>query len=81
MSLGGLIVFLAIGAVAGWLAGRIMQGRGFGLVGNILVGIVGSLIGGYGFALLGISAGGLIGSIITATAGAAILLFIVGKIK
>ena len=81
MSLAGLIVFLAIGAVAGWLAGRIMQVQGFGLVGNILIGIVGSLIGGYVFALLGISAGGLIGSIITATAGAAILLFIVGKIK
>ena len=67
MGLAGLIVFLAIGAVAGWLAGRIMQGQGFGLVGNILIGIVGSLIGGYVFALLGISAGGLIGSIITAT--------------
>ena len=52
MSLAGLIVFLAIGAVAGWLAGRIMQGQGFGLVGNILIGIVGSLIGGYVFALL-----------------------------
>ena len=58
-----------------------MKGGGFGLLGNIIVGIVGSVIGGFIFGLLGISAGGLIGSIITATAGAALLLFIVGIIK
>ena len=81
MSLAGLIVFLAIGALAGWLAGKLMKGHGFGIVGNILVGIVGSLIGGYVFALLGISVGGLIGAIVTATAGAAILLYLVGKLK
>ena len=77
----GLIIFLAIGAVAGWLAGLLMKGGGFGLLVNIVVGIVGAVIGGYVFGLLGISAGGLIGSIITATAGAVLLLFIIGIIK
>jgi len=77
----GLIIFLAIGAVAGWLAGTLMKGGGFGLLGNIVVGIVGAVIGGFVFGLLGISAGGLIGSIITATVGAALLLFAVRTIK
>jgi uncharacterized membrane protein YeaQ/YmgE (transglycosylase-associated protein family) len=76
-----LIIFLAIGAVAGWLAGMLMKGRGFGLIGDIIVGVIGAVLGGYVFDLLGISAGGLIGSIVTATAGAAILLFVVGIIK
>ena len=61
MTLTGVIIFLLIGAVAGWLAGVIMRGGGFGLVGNIVVGIIGSLIGGWLFGLLGIGAGGLIG--------------------
>jgi uncharacterized membrane protein YeaQ/YmgE (transglycosylase-associated protein family) len=76
-----LVIFLAIGAVAGWLAGTLMKGGGFGLLGNIVVGIIGAVIGGFVFGLLGISAGGLIGSIISATAGAALLLFIIGLIK
>ncbi|GEM_PF-48293 len=81
MDISGLIIFLAIGAVAGWLAGTLMKGGGFGVLGNIVVGIVGSVVGGFVFGLLGISAGGLLGSIVTATAGAALLLFIVGVIK
>lgn len=81
MNITGLIIFLAIGALAGWLAGMLMKGGGFGLLGNIVVGIVGAVIGGFVFGLLGISAGGLIGSIVTATAGSALLLFIVGIIK
>lgn len=76
-----LIVLLIIGAVAGWLAGLIMQGRGFGLVGNIVVGIVGALIGGFVFAQLGIAMGGWIRDIIGATLGAVILLFIIGLVK
>ncbi|WP_246037054.1 GlsB/YeaQ/YmgE family stress response membrane protein [Thalassotalea litorea] len=76
-----LILFLIIGGVAGWLAGLLMKGGGFGLIGNIIVGIIGAVIGGYVFGLLGISAGGILGSIITATVGAAILLFIVKLIK
>ena len=77
----GLIAFLIIGAIAGWLAGILMKGGGFGLPGNIVVGIIGAVIGGWVFGLLGISAGGFIGSIVTATAGAAILLYFVGMVK
>ena len=61
MDMTGLIIFLAIGALAGWIAGNVMKGRGFGLIGNIVVGIVGALLGGFLFSLLGITAGGLIG--------------------
>ena len=81
MSITSLLVFLAIGAIAGWLAGTIMKGRGFGLLGNIIVGIVGALIGGFVFGLLGIIANSLIGSIVTAVAGAIILLYLVDIIK
>jgi uncharacterized membrane protein YeaQ/YmgE (transglycosylase-associated protein family) len=81
MDITGLLMFLAIGAVAGWLAGTFMKGGGFGLLGNIVVGIIGAVIGGFVFDVLGISAGGLIGSIITATAGAVILIYVVGLIK
>jgi uncharacterized membrane protein YeaQ/YmgE (transglycosylase-associated protein family) len=76
-----ILIFLAIGAVAGWLAGTLMKGGGFGLLKNIVIGILGSIIGGFVFGLLGISWGGLVGSIVTATAGAALLLFVLGKIK
>ena len=81
MDITALIIFLAIGAVAGWLAGNLMRGGGFGLVGNIVVGIIGAVLGGFVFGFFGITAGGLIGSIITATAGAALLIFAVGLIK
>jgi len=77
----GLIAFLFIGAIAGWLAGTLMKGGGFGLFGNIVVGIIGAVIGGYVFGLLGVSTGGMIGAIVTATVGAAILLYFVGLIK
>jgi uncharacterized membrane protein YeaQ/YmgE (transglycosylase-associated protein family) len=81
MNLTGLLVFLIIGAIAGWLGGLIMKGSGFGLLGNIIVGIVGAVIGGALFGMLGISTSGLLGSIITATAGAVVLLFIASLIR
>ena len=81
MTITDLIIFLVIGAVAGWLAGVIMKGGGFGLVGDIIVGVIGSLIGGWLFGLLGIAAGGLIGSIIAAVVGAIILIAILRMIK
>jgi uncharacterized membrane protein YeaQ/YmgE (transglycosylase-associated protein family) len=81
MDLTSLLIFLAIGAVAGWLAGVILKGGGFGLLVNIVVGILGAIVGGFAFGLLGISTGGIIGSIITATVGAVLLLFIVGLLK
>jgi uncharacterized membrane protein YeaQ/YmgE (transglycosylase-associated protein family) len=77
-----LIWFLIIGAIAGWLAGLLMKGRGFGILGDIVVGIVGAVLGGWLFGVLGISAGGgLAGSLIVAFIGAVILLFLVRLIK
>jgi uncharacterized membrane protein YeaQ/YmgE (transglycosylase-associated protein family) len=78
----GIIVWLVIGAIAGWLAGRLVKGGGFGLIGDIVVGIVGALIGGWLAGVLVISIGsGLIASVITAIIGAVILLVIVRAIK
>ena len=76
-----LIFFLAIGAVAGWLANAIMKGRGLGLIGNVIVGTIGAVIVGTLFRMLGITAGSLIGAIITATVGAVVLLFIIHYFK
>ena len=81
MDIMGLLIFLVIGAVAGWLAGTIMKGGGFGFLGNIVVGIVGGILGGFLFGLLGLVAYGLIGSIVTATVGAVVLLYLVRLIK
>ena len=75
------ILFLIIGAIAGWLAGRVMKGRGFGIIGNLIVGIIGAFIGGFVFGLLGIATYGLIGSLISSLAGAIILLWIIGLVK
>lgn len=75
------IWFLLIGLAAGWLAGQIMKGGGFGLVGDLIVGVIGALLGGFLFGLLGISAGGLIGSLITATVGAIVLIALLRFIK
>ena len=73
-----LLWFIIIGAVAGWLAGQFMRGNGFGLIGDIIVGIIGAFIGGYVFNALGLHIGyGLVGSLIVAFVGAVLLLFIV----
>ena len=75
MTATGLLIWLVIGAIAGWLAGVLVKGWGFGLAGNIIVGIAGAFIGGFLFDALGISTGaGLVGSILGATVGAVILL-------
>jgi len=81
MDITGLLIFLAIGALAGWLAGILMKGSGFGLLGDMVIGIIGAVVGGYLFGLLGVIAGGLIGSIVTATVGAVVLLFLIRLIK
>jgi uncharacterized membrane protein YeaQ/YmgE (transglycosylase-associated protein family) len=74
--------FLIVGLIAGWLAGTLVKGGGFGLVGDLIVGVVGAFLGGFLFSTFGVSAGGgLIGSIIVATIGAVILLFLVRLIK
>ena len=78
----GIIEWLVVGLIAGWLAGQIVKGSGFGLVGDIVVGIVGAFIGGWLAGVLGISIGsGLVSSIITATVGAIILILILRMIK
>ncbi len=82
MALEALIVLLIVGAIAGWLAGVIMKGYGFGLLGNIIVGIIGAVIGGWLLPRLGIViGGGIVGSIINATIGAVILLFLIGLVR
>jgi uncharacterized membrane protein YeaQ/YmgE (transglycosylase-associated protein family) len=73
--------FAIIGIVAGWLAGQIMKGRGFGLVGNLVVGIVGAIVGGFLADALGLSASGLVGSLVLATVGAVVLLALIGALK
>ena len=73
--------FLIIGAAAGWLAGKLTQGRGFGLAGDLVVGILGSLVGGFLFRLLGVVSVGLIGSLVTATVGAVVLLWLIRRLK
>ncbi|MFM9862299.1 MAG: GlsB/YeaQ/YmgE family stress response membrane protein [Micropepsaceae bacterium] len=75
MSAEMLIIWLVVGAIAGWLAGMIVKGGGFGLIGDIVVGIIGAFIGGWLFGQMGVSVGaGLVGSIVTATIGAVVLL-------
>ena len=69
--------FLLIGVIAGYLAGNIMRGRGFGLVGDLVVGVVGAFIGGFLFGELGLTAYGLIGELIMATLGALLLLYVI----
>jgi uncharacterized membrane protein YeaQ/YmgE (transglycosylase-associated protein family) len=76
-----LLWFLIIGVVAGWLAGQLMKGGGYGLIGDLVIGVIGAFIGGWLFGALGISAGGLIGSLITATVGAVVLVLLVRLIK
>jgi uncharacterized membrane protein YeaQ/YmgE (transglycosylase-associated protein family) len=77
-----LLWFLIVGIVAGWLAGVLVKGGGFGMIGDLVVGIVGAVIGGWLFSTLGASAGGgIVGSIIVATIGAVVLLFAVRLIK
>ena len=72
----GFIWYIIIGMVAGFLAGKIMRGGGFGLIINLLLGILGGVLGGWVFALFGLAASGLIGSLITSTVGAVLVLWI-----
>lgn len=82
MGVESLLVFIIIGAIAGWLAGLIVKGFGLGLIGNIVVGIVGSFIAGWLFPRLGFAiGGGIFASIIHATIGAVILLVLIKLVK
>ena len=76
------LYFILIGAVAGWLAGLIMRGGGFGLLGNIVVGILGAVIGGWLAGVLGLSPStGLVGTLLVATGGAVVLLFVINLLR
>jgi uncharacterized membrane protein YeaQ/YmgE (transglycosylase-associated protein family) len=75
------IWFILIGLVAGFLAGQVMKGGGYGVLGDIIVGILGALLGGWLFGMLGIGGGGLIGSLVVAFIGACILIWLVRLIK
>jgi uncharacterized membrane protein YeaQ/YmgE (transglycosylase-associated protein family) len=82
MDLQSLLIWVIVGGVAGWLAGLVVRGFGFGLVGNIVVGIVGAFLGGWLFGMIGFTfLPGIINTIITAFIGAVILLLIVRVIK
>ena len=74
-----LIYFLLIGLAAGWLAGKIMKGHSFSILGNLVVGVVGAVLGGFLFRLVGLAATGLLGSLICPTVGAIVLLFLLQK--
>lgn len=81
MSVSALLGFLIIGLIAGWLAGQVMKGGGYGIVGDMIIGVIGAFLGGWLFSLIGISAGGLIGELITAFVGAVVLIFLLRMIK
>ena len=82
MGIESIIVWLIVGAIAGWLAGLIVKGGGFGLLGNIVVGIIGAVVAGWLLPYLGINlGGGIIAAIIDSAIGAVLVLVIVSMIK
>ncbi len=84
MDIVAVLITLAIGAVAGWLAGLLVEGAGFGLLWNILIGIAGAFVAGWLFPRLGLGltlGGGVVGAIVAATLGAVVLLLVVNLIQ
>ena len=81
MEIMSLLAFLLIGGIAGWLAGLILRGGGFGIVGNIVLGVIGAVVGGFVFSSLGFVATSFLGSLVSATLGAVLFLFVVRLIK
>jgi uncharacterized membrane protein YeaQ/YmgE (transglycosylase-associated protein family) len=81
MTVEALVIFLLIGAVAGWIAGQVVKGGGFGLVGDIVIGILGAFVAGFLLPGLGLGLTGIVGSIVYAAIGAIILLVVVRLIK
>lgn len=84
MDIAALIVTIAIGAIAGWLAGVLVEGAGFGLIWNVIIGIAGAFVAGALFPRLGLGltlGGGVVGAIVTATLGAVVLLLIANLIQ
>jgi uncharacterized membrane protein YeaQ/YmgE (transglycosylase-associated protein family) len=82
MGIESIIVWLIVGAIAGWLAGLIVKGGGFGLLGNIVIGIIGAVVAGWLLPTLGVHLGaGIIGAIIDSVIGAVVVLIIISLIK
>lgn len=82
MSLEIVLIWVLVGAIAGWLAGLVVRGFGFGLLGNIIIGILGAILGGWLLGMAGVSFGaGILGAIVTAFIGAVVLLLLVRVIK
>jgi uncharacterized membrane protein YeaQ/YmgE (transglycosylase-associated protein family) len=78
---GSLISFILVGLAAGWIAGKLLHGEGFGLLGNLVVGVIGSMVGGVLFWALGLGAKSFIGSLIVAVIGAFVFLVVSAKLK
>jgi uncharacterized membrane protein YeaQ/YmgE (transglycosylase-associated protein family) len=81
MDLRQLVLLLLIGLAAGWLAGRIMKGKGFGVLGDMIIGVIGAVLGGWLFGVLGLAVAGVLGRLITATVGAILLLYVIRLVK
>jgi uncharacterized membrane protein YeaQ/YmgE (transglycosylase-associated protein family) len=82
MSGESLLIILLVGVIAGWLAGQIMRGTGFGVIGDLIIGIIGAFIGGWLLPQLGIHLGaGIVGAIVNATIGAMLLLFVLSLLR
>lgn len=78
MDLAGVVYVLLIGIAAGWLAGQLTKNKGFGLIGNLVIGIIGALVGGFLLPRVGLRATGLLGFLIQSTVGAVVLLLLLG---
>lgn len=76
-----LIWFLLIGGLAGFLAGKFMRGRGFGVAGDVIIGILGGVVGGFLFGVFGLASYSLLGSLLTATVGAIVLIWVIRQVR
>jgi uncharacterized membrane protein YeaQ/YmgE (transglycosylase-associated protein family) len=81
MYINDFVYILVVGLIAGWLAGKIMKGKGFGLVGDLVVGVLGAIVGSWIYGALGFGAYGILGSIVMALIGALLLLYVVRLVK
>ena len=81
ITLTSLVIWALIGLIAGWLAGEIMKGSGFGAVGNIVIGIIGAILGGVLLGLIGVDPGGFVGEVIQALIGALVLLALLRAVR
>lgn len=81
IQLGTLVIWLLIGLIAGWLAGELTKGSGFGLIGNIIIGVIGAVLGGIVLGLIGIDPGGFVGEVVQAVIGALFLLALISIVR